>query len=174
MNKASTYKLVLSGLFTAIGIIIPMIFHTFSLPGSIFLPMHIPVLLCGFICGWQYGFAAGMIVPLLGSMITGMPPLFPVATVMAFELATYGLVSGFLSRKNMNIMLSLVIAMLLGRFVLGIANIVFLGIAGKSYGVAAFMSGAFITALPGIITQLILIPIILTTLKKVRLLENLN
>ncbi|WP_069998464.1 ECF transporter S component [Cellulosilyticum sp. I15G10I2] len=174
MNKTAINKLVLSGLFTAIGVIIPMIFHTFSLAGSIFLPMHIPVLLCGFICGWQYGLVVGIFVPFLGSMITGMPPIFPVATSMAFELAAYGAVAGFLASKKINVLIALLIAMLAGRIVMGAANVVFLGMAGGSYAWPAFISGAFITAFPGIIIQLILIPIILTTLKKVHLLEKLG
>ncbi len=173
MSRASLNKLVLSGLFIALGIIVPMVFHTFSLSGSVFLPMHIPVLLCGLICGWQYGLAAGILVPLFGSMLTGMPPIFPVATVMAFELGTYGLVSGLLSNKKWNVVLSLIAAMLAGRVVMGLANIVFLGLAGKAYAFSAFISGAFITALPGIIIQLILIPVFMTTLKKVRVLERL-
>lgn len=172
MNKKAINKLVLSGLFTAIGIIVPMIFHTFALAGSIFLPMHIPVLLAGFICGWQYGLAVGILVPLLGSVITGMPPLFPVASIMALELAAYGIVSGILSSKKIHTLVSLIIAMLTGRVVMGIASVLLFGLAGGSYTLSAFISGAFVTALPGIILQLILIPVVLTALNRSHLLES--
>lgn len=171
MEKSSTLKLVLAGLFTAIGLALPVAFHAMSLSGSIFLPMHIPVLLCGLICGWKYGLVTGIAIPLLSSVLTGMPPVYPVAIAMAFELATYGAVIGLLSRK-MNTILALIIAMLSGRAVLGIANVALLGLSGKSYAWSAFIAGAFVTALPGIIMQLILVPVIFAILQKNKHLER--
>lgn len=171
MEKSSTLKLVLAGLFTAIGLALPVAFHAMSLSGSIFLPMHIPVLLCGLVCGWKYGLVTGIAIPLLSSVLTGMPPVYPVAIAMAFELATYGAVIGLLSRK-MNTILALIIAMLSGRAVLGIANVALLGLSGKSYAWSAFIAGAFVTALPGIIMQLILVPVIFAILQKNKHLER--
>jgi len=165
-------KLVLSGLLLAIGLILPIIFHNFAIAGSVFLPMHIPVLLTGFICGWKYGSAVGIIVPILSSVLTGRPPMFPMAVGMAFELLTYGLVTGILSRRK-NIYATLISAMVAGRIVLGIANAVLIGFfTNDSYTWSMFISGAFVTALPGIIIQLILIPIILTALTKTKLFED--
>lgn len=172
MKKSSTQRLVLAGLLTAVGIALPVAFHALSLSGSIFLPMHIPVLLCGLICGWKYGLAAGAVVPLLSSILTGMPPLYPVATAMAFELATYGAVIGLASKKT-NTFVALIIAMLSGRAVLGVSNVVLLSLSGKSYAWSAFISGAFVTALPGIIIQLILIPLIYAAVQKNRHLERM-
>jgi thiamine transporter ThiT len=82
-------------MFVALGLILP--FFTGQIPkvGSMMLPMHIPVLLCGLICGWKYGLMAGAVLPLLRSALFGMPPLFPTAAAMAFELAAYGFLSGF-------------------------------------------------------------------------------
>ena len=171
MKKSSTQRLVLAGLLTAVGIALPVAFHALSLSGSIFLPMHIPVLLCGLICGWKYGLAAGAVVPLLSSVLTGMPPLYPVAISMAFELSAYGAVIGLASKKT-NTFVALIIAMLSGRAVLGVSNVVLLSLSGKSYAWSAFISGAFVTALPGIIIQLILIPLIYAAVQKNKHLER--
>lgn len=173
MKKTSTQKIVLAGLFTALGLILPVAFHTFSISGSIFLPMHIPVLLTGLVCGWNYGLIAGIIVPILSSIMTGMPPIYPVAIAMAFELATYGTIIGLVSKKT-NAFISLVVAMLSGRAVLGIANVVLLGMTGKNYALSMFISGAFVTALPGIIIQFILVPSIYGLLQKSKYLELRN
>ncbi|WDU82887.1 ECF transporter S component [Caloramator sp. Dgby_cultured_2] len=101
--------------------------------------MHIPVLLAGFILGSKYGLMIGFICPLLNSVLTGMPPLFPVALGMAFELATYGFISGYLYKdKKANVFVSLVSAMIAGRFILAIANIILLDLAGKNLSSVPF------------------------------------
>ena len=129
--KITTRQLVLTGLFLAIGILIPMFSHTFGISGLIFLPMHIPVLLCGLVCGWRLGGLVGFIVPLLASLLTGRPPIYPVGLAMALELATYGIVAGLLYRqKANNIFISLIGAMLVGRAVLGVSN---MGLFGLHY-----------------------------------------
>ena len=111
---------------------------------------------------------------MISSFVTGMPPLYPVAVSMALELATYGAVFGRQSRKSNNIFASLISAMLSGRAVLGIANVILLSLSGKAYTWSMFISGAFITALPGIIIQLILIPLIYKTLEKSNFLERMS
>lgn len=171
MKNSSTLKLVLAGLFTAIGLALPVLFHSLGMSGSVFLPMHIPVLLCGLVCGWRYGLVTGIIVPLLSSVMTGMPPVYPVAIAMAFELAAYGAVIGLMS-KMVNTIAALIIAMLSGRAVLGIANVILLSISGKAYAWSVFISGAFITAFPGMVIQLILVPVMFTILKKSKYLER--
>lgn len=173
MKKNATLKLVLASLFTALGLLIPSVFHMFSLGGPIFLPMHIPVLLCGLICGWQYGILVGFIVPLLSSAFTGMPPMFPFAVSMAVELAAYGAVAGLLSKKY-NVFISLVGAMLAGRAVSGVATAVLMGVAGKPFMLSGFLTGAFATALPGIIIQLVAIPLIMVALDKSKVLEKVR
>lgn len=171
MNKQEkVLKLVWSAMFLAIALVLP--FFTGQIPqiGSMLLPMHIPALLCGFICGWPWGLAVGFISPLLRSVTLGMPPLFPVALCMAFEMAAYGAIAGILyaklPKKKSCIYGALVGAMLGGRIIWGIAMVICMGIAGNPFGVAAFLAGAVTNAIPGIILQLVLIPILVMMLMK--------
>ncbi|MDF2566977.1 MAG: transporter component [Oscillospiraceae bacterium] len=160
--RNQTKNLVFAAIFLALAIVVPMLGH---FDGQVFLPMHIPVLLCGFVCGWKYGGACGLIAPLVSAFITGMPPLFPMAICMMFELCAYGILSAILYKK-LNIYDSLIGAMIGGRIVGGIASAVLMGAAGIPYGFEAFIAGAFVTALPGIIIQLIFIPVIVLVLQK--------
>jgi hypothetical protein len=132
--------------------------------------MHIPVLLCGFFCGGPWGLVVGFIAPLLRSFTLGMPPMFPTAFCMAFELATYGFVAGYLynklPKKKINVLISLVIAMVLGRLLWGAVMFVAMGLKGSPFGFSAFLAGAVVNALPGIILQIILIPILVIALGK--------
>lgn len=169
--KRSVKNLTLSAMFMAIGVILP--FFTGQIPkfGNMLLPMHLPVFLCGLICGWQYGAVVGFLLPLFRSMLFGMPPLFPTAAAMAFELMTYGLVAGFLygrSRWRCVVALyrSLIAAMLAGRIVWGAAQIVFLGIGENLFTWEAFLAGAFLNAVPGIVLQLIFIPAMMIALQR--------
>ncbi len=157
-------------MFLAIGLLLPFLTGQLKTIGSMLLPMHIPVLLCGLICGWQYGAAVGAILPLLRNLLFGMPPM-PGAISMAFELCTYGLVIGLmygLSKWKCIISLyrSMIVAMLTGRAVWGIAQYIILGIKGGSFGFEAFMAGAFLNAIPGIILQLIFIPVMMVALDR--------
>lgn len=170
MNK-QLKTLTLSAMFLALGLVLP--FFTGQIPqiGSMLLPMHLPVFLCGLICGWQYGAAVGFIVPLLRSVLFGMPPLFPTATSMAFELMTYGLVAGLLySRSRWQCIRALyrclLLAMLAGRAVWGVVQAVLLGLTGSALTLQVFMASAFLNAIPGIIIQLILIPAVMVALNR--------
>lgn len=175
MKKNSTKNHVLSGLFLALGIVLPIFAHMLGLGNNI-LPMHIPVLICGFVCGWPFGLVVGFVTPLISSLFTGMPPLFPVAVAMAFELAAYGFMAGILykmlPKKNLFIYFSLIVSMIFGRIIWGTSMFLILGLGGKTFTWAAFIGGSFIGAVPGIIIQIILVPIIIITLKKARLIAN--
>ena len=173
MKKSATFQLVLAAMFTALGVLLPLVLHPFGLSGSVFLPMHIPVLLCGFIIGARYGVLVGLIVPFLSSVLTGMPPIWPVAVSMALELAAYGFFAGLLSKRT-NVFAALIGAMLAGRVVMGLANLILYGIKGNAYTMSAFVSGAFVTALPGIIIQLILIPAVIYWLRRLNAFEGLS
>lgn len=171
MNNA-----VLAAMFLSIGFVLPILTSQIKEIGDTLLPMHLPVMLCGLICGWKYGFLVGMLLPILRGFVLGMPPIYPNAVWMAIELATYGFVIGFLyyRMKNKNlkgVYISLVAAMLLGRAAWGISKAVLLGIGGKIFTVAMFITGGFIDAVPGIILQLILIPSIMAMLSKRRILK---
>ncbi|MCT4563496.1 MAG: ECF transporter S component [Maledivibacter sp.] len=161
-----TKDLIMASFFLALGLIIPYFFHILGMAGIIFLPMHIPVLLCGFILGSRYGLIVGLITPLLSSVLTGMPPVYPVAIAMAFELATYGFISGYLYKyKGLDIIPSLICAMLLGRAVSGIINYILITFGGHKFVLKMFLTSAFVTSIWGILIQLILIPIIIRTIK---------
>lgn len=169
--KQATKKLALSAMFMAVGIVLP--FFTGQIPqiGKMLLPMHIPVFLCGLICGWQYGAAVGFILPLFRSVIIGMPPLFPVASSMAFEMAVYGFVAGFLYNRSrwqciISLYRALFAAMIAGRVVWGMTQIIFLGITGSDFTFEMFLAGALLNAVPGILIQLIFIPAIMVALNR--------
>ncbi len=165
MKKNKLFKLVLAALFFALAYLMPYLTGQISEIGSMLCPMHIPVLLCGFICGAPWGLAVGFIAPLMRSVLTGgFPPMFPTALCMAFELAAYGAVSGLmhkiLPRKKLYIYCSLIVSMIVGRIVWALAMLTVLGINGKSFTFSAFLSGAVTNAIPGIIVQIVLVPII--------------
>jgi len=171
MDNKHIKNLVLSALFLALAYVLP--FFTGNIPqiGSMLLPMHIPVLLCGFLCGAPWGTAVGLVAPLMRSVLTGgFPPMFPTAFAMAFELAAYGFVSGFLARrlspKPGGIYTALLSAMVCGRIVWGIVMAI-ITLKGDGFTFAAFIAGAFTNAIPGIILQLVAIPAIIFTLRKI-------
>ena len=176
MGKFSTKKMVLSGLFVALGLLLPFLTGLIPCIGKMLLPMHIPVLLCGFICGGPYGLIVGLIVPVLRSALFGMPVMFPGAVAMSFELAAYGLISGILykrlPKKNVYIYAALVSAMIGGRIVWGVVSYILFGLNQTTFNWSMFAAGAFINAVPGIILQIILIPIILIALKRGILISN--
>ncbi len=177
-------KLVLSAMFMAIGLVLPFITGQIQQIGSMLLPMHIPVLFCGLICGWQYGAVVGFVLPLLRYVLFGMPPIFPTGVSMSFELAVYGAVIGLimqqLSKRNTtdssknyvrNLYLALIGAMLAGRIVWGLVRFILARATMQPFTMEMFMAGAFLTAIPGIIVQLILIPGIMAALKRVGVLN---
>lgn len=175
-NQNKILKMVLSALFLALAYVMPFLTGQIPEIGSMLCPMHIPVLLCGFICGWPWGLAVGFIAPLFRSLTLGMPPLFPTAVCMAFELASYGAISGFmhklLPRKKPYIYCSLIVSMLAGRLVWGAAMLVCMGISGDSFTLSAFFAGAVTNAIPGIIVQLIMVPILVMVLENPKLMNR--
>ena len=165
----TTKKLTLSAMFLAIGMVLPFLTGQIPQVGNMMLPMHIPVLLCGLICGWQYGAVLGFILPLVRYLVFGMPVLFPTGTAMAFELMTYGLVIGLIysfSRWKCIISLyrTLIGAMIAGRIVWAAAQMILLGVSGGTFTMKMFLAGAFFNAVPGIIIQLVLIPTVMVAL----------
>ncbi|HWP52125.1 MAG TPA: ECF transporter S component [Clostridia bacterium] len=165
-----TQKMVFSAFFLSLALALPFLTGQIPQIGSMLSPMHIPVLLCGFICGWPAGLAVGFIAPLLRFMLFGMPPLFPTGIAMAFELAAYGAVSGVIFSKIKYsipmVYATLISAMVAGRFVWGTVRFILAKLCGINFSLSMFLSGAFITALPGIILQLILIPLIVSAVQR--------
>ena len=167
-SKFNTKQLVLAALCVALGVVLPVAFHSIPNAGSVLLPMHIPVLLCGLVCGPVYGLLSGILTPLLSSMITGMPPMAYLPGMLC-ELAAYGLAAGVL-RRFVDLYIQLVSAMLIGRLVYGVMNALIF--SAGNYSFAVFVSGAFVTALPGIVIQLVLLPAVVLLLEKARLVEK--
>lgn len=172
MTREKTRRLVLAAMFLAIGMVLPIITLQIKEIGDSLLPMHLAVMLCGVICGQYYGAAVGFILPFLRGITFGMPPLYPNAIWMAAELATYGFIIGLLYKKLpiknslIKIYVSLICSMIAGRIVWGAVKAVLLGVSGKSFTLALFWAQGFIDAIPGIILQLILIPIIIRIIEK--------
>ena len=171
MKSHSIKKLVLAALFLSMGIVLPLFTSQIKEIGDTLLPMHIPVMLCGLICGAKYGFMVGLILPFVRSLFFSMPKIYPNAVWMALELATYGIVIGFLYSKFKNktvksVYISLLFAMLAGRIVWGVTKACLLGVGGKAFTFAMFITGGFVDALLGIVLQLILIPLIMEIINK--------
>lgn len=172
-QNQSLRNLLLAAMFLAIGLVLPFFTGQIKEIGNMLLPMHLPVFLCALICGWQYGTAVGFIMPILRFVLFFMPRM-PGALAMAFEMATYAFVAGFLysrARWQCTRMLyrSLIIAMIAGRIVWAAAMIVLLGLSGGAFTWQMFISGAFLNAIPGIILQLVLIPAIMVALDRAKL-----
>ncbi len=171
MKREEIKNLTLSAAFIAIGLVLPFLTGQIREIGNMLLPMHIPVFLCGLICSWKYGAAVGFILPLLRSLVFGMPPIYPVAVAMAFEMAAYGFVAGFLySRSRWQCVVALyraiVAAMLVGRIVWGVSQVVLLGLGGSAFTWQMFLAGALLNAIPGIVLQLVLLPAVMLLLNR--------
>ena len=172
--KSYVRKTVLCAMFLAAGIVLP--FFTGQIPqvGSMLLPMHIPVILCGLICGGKSGAMVGFIMPLMRSLIFIMPPMFPTAIAMAFELATYGFIVGFMYENARwhcikSLYRCIFAAMIGGRAVWGLAMVALLGLGENGFTFVMFFAGAFANAIPGIILQLLFIPSFMLALDKTHL-----
>ena len=173
MKMMPVKKLVFTAVCAALCLVLPLAFHTVPNAGSIFLPMHIPVLLCGLICGWPYGLVCGLVGPAVSSL-TGMPPIAMLPSMMV-ECATYGAITGLMMKfihtkhPTADLYISMITAMILGRVVSGLAkSLIF------SPGVAPFawVTTSLITGIPGICIQLVVMPVIVFALTKARLIPN--
>ena len=173
MKKQTLKKLILSSLFLAVGYVLPLLTGQVPAVGKALLPMHVPVLLCGFICGGPWGLLVGAVLPLTRALMFGMPPIYPTALAMTFELAAYGFFAGFFyrlfRRGTAAVFLSLPAAMIVGRLVWGAASAFLYGVGGKTFTLKLFWAGAVANAVPGIILQLVLIPAVLLALTKAKL-----
>ena len=169
-------NLALAAMFLALAFVMPFLTGQIQQFGNMLCPMHIPVILCGFVCGGPWGLAVGFIAPLLRSLTLGMPPMYPVAFAMAFELAAYGLISGILYRafpkKKGYIYATLIISMIIGRLVWGAVQFWCMGLDASKFGLSAFWAGAVANALPGIMIQIVIIPIIVMLLEKTKLINK--
>ncbi len=175
MTHKFTRSLVTSAMCLALALVLPMVTGGIPRIGNMLCPMHLPVLLCGFLAGWPWGLAVGAIAPLLRSVTFGMPPM-PVAIPMAFELAAYGALTGLfyhlLPKKPGFVYVSLIASMALGRVVWGAAKLVMAGLTSAAFPFSAFLSGAILTAWPGIAAQVVLVPALVLALRRAGLVTN--
>ena len=175
LSSLQIRKITYSALYLAIAMVLPFLTGQVPEIGSMLCPMHIPALLCGFICGWPWGLAIGFISPLLRSLIFGMPTMFS-AIAMAFEMGVYGAAAGFLyhalPKVKWRVYPVLLISMVLGRIVWGGVQFLLAGLRNTAFTMELFLAGAVIEALPGIILQIVLIPVIVLALEKAGLVLN--
>lgn len=169
-NKRFVRDLTRAAVCLTLCMVLPFLTGQIPEVGSMLSPMHIPVLLAGFLCGPLWAVTVGAAAPLLRFFLFGMPPIFPTGLAMCFELAAYGLVSGVLYRllpkKTVNIYVSLVTAMLAGRIVWGCVMVVLSGVSGAAFTWAAFLAAAFTNAIPGIIIHILLIPVLVLAVQR--------
>ena len=174
MKNEKIKKIAVAAVFLSIGLVLPLLTGQIPEIGQRLLPLHIPVFLCSLICGWQYGAICGFTLPLLRSLIFGMPELYPSALSMAIELPAYAIICGLIylcfKKKNLvAIYVSLVSAMLGGRVVYAIVQAFILGLGEDGFTLTLFITKAFVNPFPGIILQLIIIPTIVFALNKLKL-----
>ena len=176
MKNQSPRRMANGGLLIALGLVLPFLTGQIPSIGSKLLPMHIPALLTGYVCGPVYGLLIGFIIPVFRSALFGMPPMYPIAIAMAFELSVYGFLVGLLykrfPKKKIYIYLSLAISMIVGRVVWGLVSYILFGISGSEFSMEIFIAGAFINALPGILIQLLIIPPIVMLLRKGKIIDE--
>lgn len=175
MYNGKTKKLVYAALCLALCLVLPFLTGQVPQIGNMLCPMHLPVLVAGFLCGPVWAMAIGFIAPSLRFLLFHMPPIFPVGFAMSFELATYGLISGLLyeklPKKTVNIYVSLIAAMIAGRIVWGIVMALVSGASGATFTWELFLTQAFTTAIPGIILQIVLVPLIVIALRKAKIIR---
>ncbi len=176
MTRKQNFKVTYAAVCIMLAIILPMLTGQIPQIGNALSPMHIPVFLCGFLCGWPYGMIVGFISPLLRFAIFSMPPIFPIGIAMAFELAAYGFLSGFLykvlPKKIIFIYVTLITSMTGGRIIWGIVNFILANLQGVEFPFSAFLAGAVTNAVPGIILHIVLIPFIIIVLRRAKLVMN--
>ena len=176
MSSLKVRKLTYAALLLALAVMMPRVAGLIPDIGKTLNLMHIPVLLCGFLCGWSWGLVVGFTAPLLSSLLNGMPGIFPDATVMAFELAVYGGLAGLLYRRlpetRGRVYIVLVLSMIAGRVVWGIARLLLAGLSGSSFTWALFIAGAVTNAIPGILLHLVLIPALVIVMERAGLSLN--
>jgi hypothetical protein epulo_06830 len=175
MKKNNIRKLVVAAMMLAIALLLPYLTGQIPEIGSMLCPMHLPVLLCGFLCGPWWGLAVGAVAAPLRFVLLGMPKA-PTCFFMAAEMAVYGFLAGFLyklfPKKIPFLYASLLLAMIGGRLVYGAVQWIAVGIGGGTYTLNAFLASAVIGSWPGILLQIILIPVLVIALKRAKILSE--
>ncbi|MDX9916580.1 MAG: ECF transporter S component [Gudongella sp.] len=162
----NTRKIAFSAMFIALGLVLPIAFHSFNMGGPMFLPMHIPVLMAGILLGPVAGLFVGIVTPILSSVMTGMPPMFPMLPIMIAELGIYGLSSGYIAKiMKRNAYVPLLVGMVDGRIAASLMVFIMSKFFGAQISAIPYIKGAIITGLPGILIQLVIIPPIIKLMR---------
>ncbi len=176
MQKMSNVKKsIITAVCIALCYVIPLMFHGIQNAGNIFCPMHIPVFICGLICGWQYGLLCGIAGPALSSALSSMPPVAILPSMMV-ELAAYGTAAGLMMKlvrtksTYADLYISLIVAIVCGRVLAGLAKALIF--ARGSYSMSAWIAGSVVTSWPGTVIQLVFIPTIVFALMKSHLIPE--
>ncbi|NLB50033.1 MAG: ECF transporter S component [Clostridiaceae bacterium] len=176
MKRMTNRQLAMAGILIALGLALPFLTGQIPSFGNMLLPMHLPVLLAGFVLGAPLGTLIGFTLPLLRHLLFTMPPLYPTAVAMAFELAAYGFITGFLyrrlPRKPVFIYFNLILAMGGGRLVWGLVSSALYSFSGTPFTWKLFVTAGFVNAVPGLILQIVLIPLLVIALQKAGLIEE--
>lgn len=166
-------RLVTTAICAAMCVVLPIAFHAIPNAGSVILPMHIPVLLCGLVCGWPYGLVCGLLGPFLSSF-TGMPPM-AVLPGMMVECGVYGMVTGLgmkyirTGKPMADLYISMLSAMVLGRVVAGLAKALIFAPGTPAF---AWVTTSLVMGIPGIVIQLIVMPLLIAALTRAKLLSR--
>ena len=175
-RSVKSNRLIRAAVCLALCLVLPFLTGQIPQIGQALSPMHIPVFLCGFLCGPWYALAVGLIAPPLRYLLFHMPPIFPTGLAMSFELAAYGAVCGALflrlPKKRSSIYLALIAAMLAGRVVWGVVRAILSGASASPFTWQAFLAGAFVNAVPGIILRIVLVPVVVMALQRAGLVEQ--
>ena len=176
MKKMSNVKKsIITAVCIALCYVITLMFHGIQNAGNIFCPMHIPVFICGLICGWQYGLLCGIAGPALSSALSSMPPVAILPSMMV-ELAVYGTAAGLMMKlvrtksTYADLYISLIVAIVCGRVLAGLAKALIF--ARGSYSMSAWIAGSVVTSWPGTVIQLVFIPTIVFALMKSHLIPE--
>jgi hypothetical protein len=172
LKMSKVKQSIITAVCIALCVVLPLAFHSIPQSGVIYCPMHIPVLICGLVCEWQFGLICGIIGPVISSIVTGMPSIVDMPSMM-IELVIYGVVCALImkvvhtKKLYLDLYISLITAMLLGRVTAGVVKALIF--ARGSMTITTWATTYFVTCLPGIIIQLILIPAIYFALQKANL-----
>jgi len=170
MRRYTSNELITASFILALGVLFPLIFHIFGIAGPIFLPMHVPVFIAGVLLVPELAILVGVLSPFLSSLLTGMPLLFPIAIIMMFELGAYGWLTSKLIRSyHQKVITSLVIAMVCGRALAALIAYLLVRLFQIELNPLLYIKGAIITGLPGILLQLILLPVLVRAIQKMTL-----
>ncbi len=170
-KKSNVYKVITVLTAIAGAVILPQLFHaigavsgTGKAVGTALFPMHIPVILAGFIGGPAVGAIAGILSPVISFAISSMPAA-AILPFMMIELGVYGLTAGLISGVKMNNFAQLVIVQLAGRAVRALAILAAVYLFGSTTVAVASIGGLFTSGLFGIILQWAFIPFAVDKIK---------